>query len=1315
MPLHHELISPLAYTVLILESSSTDREQYRHYFLTNSDARYALMEVDSVRAAAALCLHHVVDAVLVDGASDQGLTMLQELQSHFSGHHPPIIVVASESDPAVVVQAMKSGAEDYLLKQTLTPEQLQLTTLSAIETAQLRLQLQHQEERFRVSVENLLDCFGCFSAIRDEHGQIVDFRIDYLNKAACEDNGLSRPMQIGKRLCKLLPAYRETGLFDDYCRVVETGEPLVKESLIYDNSAEQQLVRAFDLQVTKLDDGFVASWRDVTDRKHLEFELNQRITDLQQQQQRLQRLIEIIPVGIGIATDPSCASMQHNAYLRQLLGVSPGQNISKSAPTSEQPAFQVLQNGQELPAEDLPMQQAARLGVEVQGTEIEIVWPDGNVRHLLSYAAPVRDDHHQINGAIGAFLDISDRKRIETQLRQSHEQLINTLESITDAFFSLDEAWNFTFVNPQAAALLHKTPAELVGQNVWSVFPEAVGSVFDQFYHQAMAEQVTVQFEAFYPPLESWFEVRAYPRQGGLAVYFQDATDRRASEARLQDSEERLRLALKATGLGIWDWDIQQDRVTWAGDNEKLFGLPQGSFAGTYEAFLDCVHPNDRTAVQQCVANALAEKRGYVQEFRVVYPDGTLHWLKTQSELFLDKQGNPVRLVGTNQDVTASKQAQADRERLLAQLETEHSFLEQTLQQMPSGVVIAEAPSGKLLFQNGEAMQLLRHPMPDPETYAGYAQYGEFYSAGQLYHPDDYPLARSIRLGEAVKAEEVYYRRSNGTEAIFSVNAAPILNSDGHRIAAVCTFEDISNRKQIEEKLRQSEERYRYLADLIPQLVWIADTSGVLLDVNDRWSVYTGFTLEQAQVQGWEAIVHPEDVPILTQSWMVAQQEGTRYQAEGRMRRLDGVYRWHLHQAMPLKNEQGQIVRWFGTATDIHELKLIEAERAQLLVEAEAARAEAEAANRSKDDFVSLVAHELRSPLNAIMGWAKLLQTRQLNAATMQKALETITRNSQAQAQLIEDLLDVSRMVHGSLRLTMTSVDLVTVIEAAVETVRPTVEARALHLETYLHPLEAISGDAQRLQQVVLNLLTNAIKFTPEGGRVQIGLEQQDQQVQIQVSDTGKGISPDLLPHIFKRFRQDQQNATAKQGLGLGLAIVKYIVEQHGGTITAHSRGEGQGATFTVRLPLSPHPTVQEHEIQAGGWSADATHPLSEVRVLLVDDDLDMLTLTTLILEQAGAIVQTATSATAALERLAQFQPDLLISDIAMPGQNGYELLRQVQAAMNPIPAIALTAYSSEVHQADSLRAGFARHLIKPIETKALVSVVLDVLQRRAR
>jgi PAS domain S-box-containing protein len=396
------------------------------------------------------------------------------------------------------------------------------------------------------------------------------------------------------------------------------------------------------------------------------------------------------------------------------------------------------------------------------------------------------------------------------------------------------------------------------------------------------------------------------------------------------------------------------------------------------------------------------------------------------------------------------------------------------------------------------------------------------------------------------------------------------LNSELLQITMQSAIENAHLRLQ----LRQSDDRYRYLSGLIPQHVWVANSDGMMLDVNERWIEYTGLTLEQAKIQGWQAIVHPEDVSILAQAWEDAQMEGKSYQAEGRVRRVDGAYEWYLHQAMPLMNEQGQIIKWFGTATNIHDLKQIEADRARLLAEAEAAREEAEMANRSKDEFVAVVAHELRSPLNSIAGWAKLLQTRKFDEATQARALETIWRNTQIQVQLVEDLLDISRMVKGTLHLTLAPVNLASVIEAALDLVLLQAQTKQIRIDAQLAQIPQVLGDAARLQQIVVNLLNNALKFTPEQGQIEVQLYQVDSQAFLYVKDTGKGIAPEFLSEVFDQFRQGQQNTGSKDGLGLGLAIVKNLVHLHQGTVSAASEGVGRGATFTVCLPLLSSATV---------------------------------------------------------------------------------------------------------------------------------------------
>lgn len=401
---------------------------------------------------------------------------------------------------------------------------------------------------------------------------------------------------------------------------------------------------------------------------------------------------------------------------------------------------------------------------------------------------------------------------------------------------------------------------------------------------------------------------------------------------------------------------------------------------------------------------------------------------------------------------------------------------------------------------------------------------------------------------------------------------------------------------------------------------------------------------------------------------------------------------------------------------EIVERKRIEAERQRLLVREQSARAEAEQANRIKDEFLAVLSHELRTPMNPILGWSKLLQSGSLDPAKSREALATIERNAKLQVQLIDDLLDVSRILSGKLSLSVSAVDLSQVIMAALETLQLAAEAKALQLQTQIAPQPSlVMGDAARLQQVLWNLLSNAIKFTHSGGQITITLTQSDHQAQIQVKDTGKGISADFLPYVFDHFRQENGTITRKfGGLGLGLAISAQIVELHGGRIWAQSPGENQGSIFTVDLPILQSNSSQIAAAPAADPAAapaadpDADLALANLHVLVVDDQPDSCDLAAFVVQQAGGSVMAVNTAMQALELLRSQQFDLLLTDIGMPEMDGYALLQQVrQLPMNAqIPAIALTAYAGEMDQQQAITAGFQAYLAKPIQPAEIVTTL---------
>lgn len=392
------------------------------------------------------------------------------------------------------------------------------------------------------------------------------------------------------------------------------------------------------------------------------------------------------------------------------------------------------------------------------------------------------------------------------------------------------------------------------------------------------------------------------------------------------------------------------------------------------------------------------------------------------------------------------------------------------------------------------------------------------------------------------------------------------------------------------------------------------------------------------------------------------------------------------------------------------------------LVGEQMARAEAETANRMKDEFLATVSHELRTPLNAIIGWSHLLRTGSLDKATTSRAMETIDRNAKAQAQLIEDILDVSRMISGKLRVNNEPVDIASVINAAIDSVQLAVDSKDIELEVTLDPSARHTlGDSSRLQQVVWNLLANAIKFTPSGGRIEVQVKRAGRNLRLRVSDSGQGISSDFLPFIFERFRQADGTTTRQHGgLGLGLAIVRHLVELHGGTITAESNGEGRGATFTIKLPLAPSPQGRRARGKATGSlslksDADAHFSslpaLADVHVLLVDDDPDTLQILSVVLVESKANVQTAASVKEAMEVLEWFKPDVVVSDLAMPGEDGYSLIARIRAAesVKQMPAVALTSYVRVEDRTRALSAGFNMFVPKPVEPKELITAISNL------
>lgn len=563
---------------------------------------------------------------------------------------------------------------------------------------------------------------------------------------------------------------------------------------------------------------------------------------------------------------------------------------------------------------------------------------------------------------------------------------------------------------------------------------------------------------------------------------------------------------------------------------------------------------------------------------------------------------------------------------------------------------------------------------------------------------------------------------------------------------------------------RESEDRLRLAIESAQLGTWDFNPIAPMLQWDDRCKAMFGLPPDaEINYEVFLAGLHPDDRPRMHQvvQWALHPASGGKLDTEYRTLGIeDGKEHWIAARGQAYFNAAGEAVRLIGTVLDITQKKQVEAEREQLLTSERAARAQAEAANRIKDEFLAVLSHELRTPLNPILGWTKLLKSGRCDATKTQQALDAIERNAQLQAQLIEDLLDVSRILQGKLTLNVAPVDLASAIANAINTVRLAANAKSINLQLTIldsgladsdknlksqiqNSKFQVMGDAARLQQVVWNLLSNAVKFTPAGGKIEVRLERgegEDREeqgdnsslsshtphtshishtphtshtsyAQITVRDTGIGIQPEFLPHVFEYFRQADSSTTRQfGGLGLGLAIVRQIVELHGGTISVDSLGEGQGATFTVRLP------IVSLQLPTPSDFSDRTPilaPLDGLQILIVDDDLDSLELISFMLQQEGATVTDVSSVTAALQALTKANYDLLISDIGMPEVDGYELIRLLRTLPpeqgGQIRAIALTAYAGELNQKQALAAGFQMHLSKPVEPEELVKAIVSL------
>lgn len=559
--------------------------------------------------------------------------------------------------------------------------------------------------------------------------------------------------------------------------------------------------------------------------------------------------------------------------------------------------------------------------------------------------------------------------------------------------------------------------------------------------------------------------------------------------------------------------------------------------------------------------------------------------------------------------------------------------------------------------------------------------------------------------------DERWHVRKDGSRFWASGVVTPVRDPSGKLIGFSKVMRDMTERNKL------TEERDRFFA-LSMDMLSIVHLDGRFQRVNLAFQEVLGFSEEELLATSVFELVHPDDLALTLGEYEKLSNGLPVDFMENRLRCKDGSYRWVAWSYFPVP-EDGLA---FGVGRDTTERRQL-GEVLRLRAE------ELENANRIKDEFLATMSHELRTPLTSILGWARLLDSDQLSEKERERAVHVIQRNAEAQSKLIEDLLDVSRIITGKLKIDFQPVSFAAIVESVISSLRLVIDAKQLQLETKIDPAAGpILGDPSRLQQIVVNLLSNAIKFTPSGGTIDVCLQRHETYVRLKVTDTGVGIAAENLPFIFERFRQvDSSNVRAHGGLGLGLAIVDYLVRQQAGSVIAESAGIGKGSIFTVDFPLTSSEVMSSDLATVAAFADDseavlrrgellADPKLRNRRILLVEDDLDTQELIMTVLRRHGANVTAVTSSAAALKELGSVNPDVIISDIGMPAENGYELIRKIRAlspeAGGHVPAIALTAYASPLDRRRALLAGFQTHLAKPVEPDDLVAVIMSLTFR---
>lgn len=1262
-----------------------------------------------IRSGKSELIAEVDEAILVAGAQNE--TELEILRSLNIGSHACVPMTARGRVIGAISCFTSKFGRRYNSEDMAMLEDLAYHVAFALDNARLYTEeqqaLAQTSESFAL-IDSLLEASPLAICFLDR-----EMRFLRINQVLAELNGLPAQQHLGQDYRQLLP--ESAAKFAPVIQqVLETGKPLLNVEISGESKGKPGDFRYWvgnyypvkDASGKILGAGIILT--DITAAKQTEI-------DLIESEKRFRSVVESNTIGIGFWDLNGFITEANNALL-EMIGYSREDVVSGNLRWSEltppeyenistEALAEVLATGSCLPYEK------------------EYIRKDGSRFPVLVGGA-----HFQGCTDKGSFfvLDITDRKQAQNQIRENEARIARQLAELNLVYNTapvglsfVDTNLRYVRMNEYLAAINGRSIADHIGRTVRQAIPE-LADLVEPIYQQVLATQTPVidlemKAETLQRPgvMRDWL-VSFYPvydESGtllGVSTVVAEITDRKQAERAVKQSELIFRRLFESNIFGVTIGDFT-GRIVYA--NDSLLNMVGYTRADVLSGVMrwDKMTPPEHLHLDALAAQELRGK-GVATPFKKEYirKDGSRVPILMGATTLEVGDREPETIVGFYIDLT-------EIERVAAELKNNEKRLQIAQQAGKIGTFEWNIQTNRVSW------------MPELEALYGLPVGGfdgKYESWLAMVHPDDRAVTEQRMRSAAASGEELDMEfricRPDRSCRWMACRATVFEDDRGLKERTIGVNMDISDRKQAEAARSELHQTLQALIQACPLAITVVSTDDATVKM---WNPAAEriFGWNESEVLGkFLPSVPPEQQAEFKAKLKEIREGNAIAGVETRRQRKDGstidVGVW----ATPVRDSKGNI-DCMSIVADISDRKQAEAERAQLLDRERAARAEAEALNRLKDEFLATLSHELRTPLNAIMGWSQLLRRGNYTEDVLASALEAIDRQGKIQTQLVEDLLDVSRIIQGKLCLKNGWFNIVKAIEVALNSASFAAQTKPVTLKSEFDPnVSLMWGDGPRLQQVVSNLLTNAVKFTPSGGTVTVRLSASggkgaSSNLQIQVSDTGKGISPEFLPYVFDRFRQADGSITkAHGGLGLGLAIVRHLVELHGGTVHAESPGEGKGATFTVTLPLKQPKSQKSKFREERQIKLLNSNCLDRLTVLVVDDEPDNREFLKAILSECGASAIAAASAIEAIEILEHSQPDILVSDIGMPIEDGYSLIRKIRASESPsrkrLPAVALTAYATEQDRNRALEAGYDEHLTKPIEPDRFVAVLAKLI-----